>query len=902
MLDRFTKTGSSRQQTDELQALIAASKEERAALSTMLTQIQLHGAKIIAAGKTLQEVEEKAAKAQTRLDELQERLGKADTRTKELEAVETRIRSLTEAVGQAEKEAVRLTAPGGELQKHKQALQSLSSQALQTRASLDTLKKDQASLDELREQLRQAQTEIKASHERTEGLKSDFDQLRSTAGQLTGDYAKLKDLSRETHDEANATVEMVKDVEKRLGPLAKLQEMSKTTEERMTSLNALAEHVGQKLKALDNQKHTVEHAVVEANRLNEMVWAMEVQINKLNEGSRQTTRTEELIDRVEKLAREVGGQLDSGMKARDAFATDLARLEKDRVQLTDFVRTYTDRIAIERKEFDAFDQRVKALQGSVAEAEKGMEGLAARDRLAASMAQRVDQLAKQMQGLNAQTEDLQKKQSALDTLQESLTQVDDLAKRTAWQYENLKQSRQDLDTLRKDIQDFYKSHAAAVQLRDRLAADRASLEAFLDRTTAFSAGLPELDTRMDAITGKLAIVDEGTQKAANLVAIADDLDRQMTRIATQQQFVERIEARLNNLNVLTSDVDRKLDEQLARRGEVDALRGQIEGVAIHVTDARQKLESVTALQGKLLPLTTQLSTLKSQIEKVHGRFVAAQQEETVLADQEKRLAEMLAATRGAAAEASERQKQVEGLAEEVGRSTVVKDELLQELARVQARQRDVTAQLDASEDQLKRLEAAAKQLDQRRSQLAFTEKRIAAFEARGVEIGQMTEDIETKIAALAQRDAVVEAVHKEVAGVHEVSARSKSDLQYVEAHRNDVAALRMKVDEVLSCVGETETRLAEIESRKKLVDDVQMKTTIITNMLEDVRINLETLGEQKAVVDHVMENVTRLGERMQEAQTTLKALQTERELAERIERGIKQLRKSQPGDDKQKLA
>src|SRR5215471_17016439 len=468
--------------------------------------------------------------------------------------------------------------------------------------------------------------------------------------------------------------------------------MSKTTEERMASLNSLSEHVAQKIKALENQKHTVEHAVVEANRLNEMVWAMEVQINKLNEGSRQATRTEELIDRVEKLAREVGGQLDSGMKARDAFSSDLARLEKDRGGLTDFVRAYTDKLPIERKEFEAFDQRVKALQTSVGEAEKGMEALAARDRLAASMGQRVDQLSKQMQGLTASADELQKKQTSLDGLQESLGQVDELAKRTAWQYDNLKQSRQDLDALRKDIQDFYKSHAAAVQLRDRLTADRGSLEAFLDRTTTFSAGLPELDSRMDAITSKLAIVDEGTQKAANLVSIADDLDRQMTRITS--------------------------------RGEIEALKSQVEGVGIDVTDARQKLEGVNALQKQLLPLTSQLASLKSEIEKVHARFVGAQQEEAALAEQEKRLAEMLAASRGHAAEAAERQKQTQGLAEEVARSAVVKDELLQELARVQGRQRDVSAQLDASEDQLKRLEAASKALDLCLTQAASTEKRI----------------------------------------------------------------------------------------------------------------------------------------------------------------------------------
>jgi hypothetical protein len=56
---------------------------------------------------------------------------------------------------------------------------------------------------------------------------------------------------------------------------------------------------------------------------------------------------------------------------------------------------------------------------------------------------------------------------------------------------------------------------------------------------------------MDAIRSKLAIVDEGAQKAANLVTIADDLDRQMNRVASQQQFVERVEARLNGLNVLS---------------------------------------------------------------------------------------------------------------------------------------------------------------------------------------------------------------------------------------------------------------------------------------------------------------------------------------------------------------
>ena len=48
MLDAFkSKSGASKLQSDELQTLIAASREERAALSTMLTQVQLHSAKLV---------------------------------------------------------------------------------------------------------------------------------------------------------------------------------------------------------------------------------------------------------------------------------------------------------------------------------------------------------------------------------------------------------------------------------------------------------------------------------------------------------------------------------------------------------------------------------------------------------------------------------------------------------------------------------------------------------------------------------------------------------------------------------------------------------------------------------------------------------------------------------------
>jgi hypothetical protein len=166
----------------------------------------------------------------------------------------------------------------------------------------------------------------------------------------------------------------------------------------------------------------------------------------------------------------------------------------------------------------------------------------------------------------------------------------------------------------------------------------------------------------------------------------------------------------------------------------------------------------------------------------------------------------------------------------------------------------------------------------------------------------MAEDVENKIQNVTHREAIVDAVKKEVEGVHEISARSKSDLQYVEAHRSDVATLRQTVDDLLASIGETEGRVALIESRKRLVEEVQLKTNVIVNMLEDVRLNMETLGEHKAVMDHVMANFNRLSEMVQESQSTLRALQAERALAERIDRGNKQLRAKTTGEDTKRSA
>ena len=257
MLEAFKKMGSgaskaTAEQVNELQALINTSREERGALSAMLTQIEVHAKKLSQVGKSLQQVNDRATGATAKFEEMSTKLAALEARTRGFEKIDGRIRSLGDAVTQAEQTAEKLTAPDGTLQKHRHAVQQLSTQAIQTGASLDALKKEQLALDEVRDGLRHAQTEVKDSADRTLALKGDIDKLRALASRLQQEHGHVKDSLRKTREDANGTTEAMHDVEKKLGPLAELMELGKTTEERLATLNALAEHVMQKVAPQQN--------------------------------------------------------------------------------------------------------------------------------------------------------------------------------------------------------------------------------------------------------------------------------------------------------------------------------------------------------------------------------------------------------------------------------------------------------------------------------------------------------------------------------------------------------------------------------------------------------------------------------------------------------------------------
>ena len=97
-----------------------------------------------------------------------------------------------------------------------------------------------------------------------------------------------------------------------------------------------------------------------------------------------------------------------------------------------------------------------------------------------------------------------------------------------------------------------------------------------------------------------------------------------------------------------------------------------------MTDARHKAEAVATLQHKLVQMATQLTALSRQLEAEQKQFKETRKSEEEIREQGLRLAELHGSLRDVAGDVEARVKQVQGLSEELGRSTVIRDELMEE--------------------------------------------------------------------------------------------------------------------------------------------------------------------------------------------------------------------------------
>jgi hypothetical protein len=244
-------------------------------------------------------------------------------------------------------------------------VQQLSSQALETQASVDALKKERATLEEFRTQLRASQSEIKQSVDHASTLRAELDQVRAhrraSCPRTTPSCAtprarrrktRRRDRRREGRRKAPRPADQAAGAEQDHRGKAHLAQRARR-----------ARH--QKAKALEAQKHTIDARSSKPTASTRWSGAWTSRSSKLSEALKQAARSEERLQRIEKLVAETNAQVDAATKVRDEFAREAAASRRTAAPRRDVAHERRE-ASLEKKEFESFDQRLRVAAVSVA--------------------------------------------------------------------------------------------------------------------------------------------------------------------------------------------------------------------------------------------------------------------------------------------------------------------------------------------------------------------------------------------------------------------------------------------------------------------------------------------------------------------------------------------------------
>ncbi len=876
---------------EDLDAQIARAHDARQTLEALVTLAQAHVAQIPQVNASMEEGERRAADLGQRLEILASRVDDLENTRRQTQTVEARVIALEERVQQA-------LARETQVDEHRSAIEQLVSLGRSAGASLDGLKQESAAFMELEERLPRLRKEFQPLFDQQAALKNDLDALRTGIVTLTQDAEAGRESALKARAHATKATEVVTELQRKLEPLSQISALGKDADAQLRTLSALSEHVAAKTKALENQQSVVEHALVESRRVHEMVWEMEVQLKKLDEGTKRAARVEETLASLQRMQAATNSTLEEASHARENFRREVDRQERDAQTLIETVRRQLDQLVGNKQEIETVHERLRLVQTGIAAAETRVEAVSTREQSLGQLVERIQNLATTVQELTAAAEALERKQASLAAIEERLAGLEAMAKRTQWQFEGLAQHRTDLDTLKTEIQTVHTTYEQTTTLLDRLRTDKREVEVFLDKAGSFMGQAAQFETKIDALSAQITAAEASAAKTSSVAGTVDDLVGKLEALEPRTRIIEDLEGRLNALNALSTDVDRRLSEQLAARAELESLNVLCEGLGAQVTDAQQKLAAVNAVRMELEPAIDRLAVLQHDLEHARAALQALQRDEDTLAAQDRRLAELSDASRALSLEAAQRLETVQGLHQELDKAGALREQLVGELAQIQKHQRDTFAQIEAADDQFNRLDELWKKLDQRRSQLEEAEHMLGKVDGRMNELRRLSDDMERRIQAIADREQVVESVRRGIEGVHALGQKSQADLAAIAERRGEIARATSEMDRLGNSLAATQERIVAIENRRQLVDDVQRKADTIMNILGDVQITLDSVSEQKAMVDHVFAELARIEYLVQEARGTMKALQAERDVAQRIVENVRQIHARANGEER----
>ena len=445
-------------------------------------------------------------KLEQRVSALTQQLAAASSRTEQLEratataeAFQTRMTTLEASLDRAEALTGETVQHAEEIRGERAALQELVSGAESTATRLEALLGD-ARLTQLSEQMPTLKDDCERAIARQGSLTAELAQLQAMAATIVQEATAAGEISKRANAEATGAAERLASVQRTLEGVSRFEAVNFDATEQLQTLNALAEHVTIKVKALEHQQQTIERALVDSRRVGEMVWEMNAQLAKLSEGSTLAASVQETLARLEQLHQEISDKLQGATRDRTRFGETVEQQRQASAELLQNLQIHLDRLALKKNEMETLDERLATAQTSLAHTEGRLEALSTTDQTLSEFGETVNRLASRIEKVATQLAVVEQKQPFLDTLEKRLDDVDRETRRTTGQLESLAHRQQELAAIKAELVACEATYTRARKLGDELREDQQQIAHFVEQAREFMDGAPAVRTAIDDLT------------------------------------------------------------------------------------------------------------------------------------------------------------------------------------------------------------------------------------------------------------------------------------------------------------------------------------------------------------------------------------------------------------------
>jgi chromosome segregation ATPase len=714
-------------------------------------------------------------------------------------------------------------------------------------------------------------------------VRGDAETLRTQLGEMGEDVTRMRtqaDDALRAHRHSTARLEAfdqehlaatsrldevarrVQAVERALEPVGQAVAAVPDVQHRLAVLKALADQVGQKSAALEQQREAVDRAATQISQLTRLDRELDAWLRRQEEQIRRFGAIEAKIAEVSAVQAKVMARSEDlqAMATQTEEAQQAARQALN--DLREQMRKSSESFELENRGLHAVSERVADLRNAVKECESRFAVLDAASQGTAAVQVQVRSAGEEAAELSAELARLLEEEKRISSLRQEVGRLDGVAGEVASRMQRIEELRPGIEAAVKDLgslkgtrelmADGLEQMRVAYEEMTRLRETHGEVETWLSSTDAWTK---KVQGQVKELSGMEPAVERIRDEVEQVKAAMSDIE-------ARREVLDDVQRRLGDFSAMSAE--------LKERGE--ALRGRMESAETRFGQLARQAEEAQLVSDTMAEVTGSVSEAEKRMSVVDESVRS-------LESRTQQLDELQDRIRLLGQELDQRQGALDKATEHLTRASALRQEAAETAQRLEEVSRTVGSTLVKAEERSGTLKQISGELESRAAALKPVERQLAQFEDLLGRWESAQAEAAKGLEQTLARQGAVEALEAEVKNVFELAQRAVDNVQTIGSSRREIDETRALLEDTQSRFQVTEKALLDFEARKRALDRAEQRLARAEALALGIRTTVETLQAQKTVVDHAMESAGALGLQMKQAEALIQSLRRERSLA-----------------------